>query len=294
MAGLSFLERLKAGEILVADGATGTNLQARGLPTGTPTEAWLFDRPDEVVRLEREFVQAGADIILTNTFGGTAVKLQGHGWGERMAEVNRRAVELARQAVGDADVFVAGSIGPTGQLLKPMGSMEPEEAEAQFAAQARVLAEAGVDFLVIETQFDLGEATAAVKGVRSVCSLPLVVSFSYDRGTRTMMGVRPQKMAQEMSALDVDVLGINCGRSLDDNLSALQELAASARLPIWFKPNAGLPKLDEENRPIYDVTPEMMGAYTNTWIAEGARIVGGCCGTTPQHLQAIATVVKNR
>jgi 5-methyltetrahydrofolate--homocysteine methyltransferase len=291
--GKSFLERIKVGEVLVADGATGTNLQIYGLATGIPTEAWLFDHPEEIVRLEKAFIEAGSDIILTNTFGGTAIKLAGFGWTDRAPEVNRRAVELARQAVGSAAVFIGGSIGPTGQLLKSMlGPLEETEAEAQFAAQAKTLTEAGVDLLVIETQFDIGEASAAVRGVRSTSGLPLVVSFSYDRGTRTMMGVKPSKMAQVFGALGVDVVGINCGRSLEDNLNALIELKSATDLPIWFKPNAGLPKLDEQNRPVYDVTPEEMGTRAAEWVAAGAQVVGGCCGTSPEHLKAIARSVK--
>ena len=289
-----FLDRIKAGEILVADGATGTNLQVRGLPNGVSTEMWLFDQPEKCMELQRDFIRAGSDIILTNTFGGTAAKLNKIGWGSRAVEVNKRAVELARQAVGDSLVYVAGSIGPTGELIKPLGSLEEDEAERQFADQARALAEAGVDFLVIETQFDITEATAAVRGAHSVCSLPVVCSFSYDRGTRTMMGVNPQKMAQAISALGVDVLGINCGRSLEDNLKALVELKNSTDLPIWFKPNAGMPKLDAQGNSVYDVSPDEMGALIPAWISAGARIVGGCCGTSPEHLKAIALTVKNK
>ena len=288
-----FLDKISAGEILVADGATGTNLQARGLPNGVSTEMWLFDQPEKCMDLQRDFIKAGSDIILTNTFGGTAAKLNKIGWGSRAVEVNKRAVELARQTVGDSLVYVAGSIGPTGELIKPLGSLEEDEAERQFADQARALAEAGVDFLVIETQFDITEATAAVRGAHSVCSLPVVCSFSYDRGTRTMMGVNPQKMAQAISALGVDVLGINCGRSLEDNLKALVELKSSTDLPIWFKPNAGMPKLDAQGNSVYDVSPDEMGALIPVWISAGARIVGGCCGTSPEHLKAIALAVKN-
>ena len=290
----SFFELLKSKQVLVVDGATGSNLQERGLAPGIPTEAWLFDHPEEIIRLEKAFIAAGSDIILTNTFGGTGIKLAGFGWANRAAEVNQRAVELARQAVENTPVLIAGSIGPTGQLLKAMlGPLEESEAEAQFAAQAKTLSEAGVDLLVIETQFDLGEACAAVRGARSASSLPLVVSFSYDRGTRTMMGVKPSKMAQEIGAMGVDMLGINCGRSLEDNLSALKELKSATDLPIWFKPNAGLPKLDEENRPVYDVTPEEMGVQASAWVEAGARVVGGCCGTSPEHLKAIARTVKS-
>jgi 5-methyltetrahydrofolate--homocysteine methyltransferase len=298
MSSSRFLDRLNSGQNLVADGATGTNLQARGLERGLSSDVWVLENPEQITQLHRDFVAAGADIILTASFGGTAICLEHIGLAGRAAEINRRAVELAKQATArkvpsaGTDVLVAGSMGPTGQLLKPLGPLDENDAVAAFADQARVLTEAGVDLLVIETQFDLAEASAAIKGARSVSPLPLVVSFSYDRGTRTMTGVKPSQMGPSISALGVDVLGINCGRSLEDNLKALKELREVSSLPIWFKPNAGLPRLDEQERPIYDVTPEMMAAQVPEWLAAGARIVGGCCGTSPDHLRQIAQAVK--
>jgi len=292
MSNSRFLDLLSSGQKLVADGATGTNLQARGLERGLPSEVWVLENPQQIVQLHRDFVAAGADIILTSSFGGTTISLEHSGLAERAAEINRRAVELAKQATAGTDVLVAGSMGPTGQMLKPLGTLDEHVAIAAFAEQARALTEAGVDLLVIETQFDLQEASAAIQGARSVSSLPLVVSFSYDRGTRTMTGVKPSQMCREISALGVDVLGINCGRSLEDNLKALKELYQVSSLPIWFKPNAGLPRLDDEEKPIYDVTPEMMAAQVPEWLAAGAQIVGGCCGTSPEHLRQIAQAVK--
>lgn len=290
----SFLERLQVGQILVSDGATGTNLQQRGLARGVPSERWVLENPDEIVKLHGDFIAAGSDLILTSTFGATTIRLEQAGLAARAVEVNQQAVQLARLAAAGRDVFVAGSIGPTGHLIQPLGPLEESEAVAVFAAQASVLDAAGVDVLVIETQFDLSEAKAAVQGVRSVSQLPLVVSFSYDRGTRTMMGVRPTTMAVELSDLGVNVLGINCGRSLEDNLKALTELRGATSLPIWFKPNAGLPILDENANPSYTITPEQMGEQSAAWIAAGAQIVGGCCGTSPAHLAAIASTVKRR
>ena len=288
-----FLQRLKSGGVLVLDGATGTNLQQRGLERGAAAERWVLERPQEIVRLHRDFISAGADVILTCTFGGTTIRLEHAGLAEQAAEVNRRAVELAQQAAAASGgaVLVAGSIGPTGQLLKPFGPLEEADAVAAFAVQARTLAQAGVDLLVIETQYDLAEARAALQGVRAACDLPLVMSFSYDRGTRTMMGVRPAQMAQELAGL-VDVVGINCGRSLEDNFKALGELRAATSLPLWFKPNAGMPELDEAGVPSYSLTSARMGELAPEWVKAGATLVGGCCGTSPQHLQAVADAVK--
>jgi 5-methyltetrahydrofolate--homocysteine methyltransferase len=287
-----FLSQLK-NQVLVVDGATGTNLQKRGLPKGKPSDLWVIENPEAITQLHRDFIAAGSNIILTDTFGGTRVRLAKSGLGDRVLELNRAAVALARKAAEGTETWVAGSIGPTGELLKPNGLLEEADARTAFEEQARALVEAGVDLLVVETQFDLAEARIAVQAVRSVSSsLPLVCSFSFDRGTRTMMGVKPSQLAAELESLGVNLLGINCGRNLPDNLKALQELRATTQLPIWFKPNAGLPRTDENGESIYDVSPEEMGSHVQEWINCGAAIVGGCCGTSPEHLHQIAVHAK--
>jgi len=289
MSKSDFLERLSKGEVLVSDGATGTNLQKMGLPVGAAGEVWVQDNPDAIRQLNNAFIEAGSNVVLTCTFGATRLRLSASGLDGDDEIINRRAVAITKEAVGERDVLVGGSIGPTGQLLAPLGTVTPEEAEDDFRRQAQFLVEAGVDLIVIETQFDLNEATAAVRGVRSVDSaIPLVCSFSYDRGTRTMMGVRPEVMAELIGTMPVDVLGVNCGRSLEENLEVLRQLHQVTDLPIWFKPNAGMPEMDEQGNPRYSVTPEAMGALVPEWIAVGAQIVGGCCGTSPAHLEEIA------
>lgn len=287
----SFRDVVARGEILVADGATGTNYQARGLERGQAPEQWLYEEPDKVTQLHRDFVLAGSNVILTNTFGATAVRLTHAGLENDAAQVNQRAVALARRAIQGDRVWVAGSMGPSGQLLEPFGTLTREEAIAQFAAQAWALGEAGADLLIIETQFDLGEATAAYEGARSATELPIVISFSFDMGTNTMMGLKAAQVAKEVTALGADMVGVNCGRSLEENLINLQEMRAATDLPIWMKPNAGLPRMTDDDVAIYDVTPDMMGQAAASWIQAGAQIVGGCCGTSPQHLQAIAQAV---
>lgn len=287
-----FTAWLHSGRPVVLDGATGTNLQARGLPLGTPSDVWVLDNPAEVIRLHRDFIAAGAEVILTNTFGSSRRHLAQAGLEARFEETNRTAVALAKQAAAGTGVLVAGSLGPLGEMLEPAGTLSAEAAVQAYAEQARLLAEAGADLLVIETQFDLNEALAAVRGAKSVTDLPLVCSFSYDRGTRTMMGLRPAQAAQALSAAGLAAIGINCGRSLEDNRKALDELRAATELPIWFKPNAGLPHSDAEGRMIYDVTPAMMGEQVAGWVASGAALVGGCCGTSPEHLRAIAEAAR--
>jgi 5-methyltetrahydrofolate--homocysteine methyltransferase len=291
-----FLERLNAGEVLVADGATGTNLQIMGLKAGTPPEDLVMDNPDIMLTLAERFVGAGSDIILTCTFGGTRLRMKDSKYMDRVPEVNTRAAELARKAASKRDgVLVAGSLGPTGALMTPFGPLTADEVRAAYAEQAKALAEGGVDLLLIETMFALDEATAAFEGARSVSDLPMVVSFSYDRGVHTMMGVKTSQVMQTYTDLGAVVIGANCGTTLENMEKVVAEYGASkAGFPLWVKPNAGLPHMDAAtNRALYDVTPEMMGEYAKKYVGMGARIVGGCCGSTPEHVAAIARAIKN-
>jgi len=288
-----FLRAIEHKRTIVSDGATGTSLFSRGLPKGVAPEVWVLENPTSIVQLHKDFIAAGAEIILTCTFGGSSIRLNQSNLSSKSQEINRKAVNLAKVAVKGTTVLVAGSMGPLGQMLKPLGSLDLSKAEIIYSKQAKVLSETGVDLLVIETQYDLIEAKAAIRGARLVSSLPIVCSFSFDRGTRTMMGVSPKIMAHELSSFNLSAIGINCGRSLKDNLQALIELSQSTNLPIWFKPNAGLPEIDKSGNPKYTITPKMMGAQVKDWIISGAKIVGGCCGTSPEYLREIAYNVKN-
>jgi 5-methyltetrahydrofolate--homocysteine methyltransferase len=291
-----FLERLNAGDTLVSDGATGTNLQKMGLKAGTAPEDLVIENPDLLLELANRFVAAGSDIILTCTFGATRLRMKESKYVERTAEVNLRAAELARKAASAREgVLVAGSIGPTGQLMKPMGSLNPEDAIRAYTEQSKALAEGGVDLLVIETMFALDEASAAFDAARSVTDLPIVVSFSYDRGVRTMMGVKPAQVMKLFKEKGAAVVGANCGTTLENMEKIVQEYTATVpSFPIWAKPNAGLPRMDENNTAIYDVAPAEMGEAALRNIAAGARIVGGCCGSSPEHVAGIASAVKSR
>ena len=287
-----FLTYLQSHKPMIADGATGSNLFQRGLPRGTASENWVLENPEAIIGLHQDFIKAGAQIILTCTFGANPYRLAEAGLDGQVTQVNRRAVELGFTAIGASHVYLAGSIGPLGKLLKPYGPLSPADAEQAYRQQIEVLADAGVDLLVIETQFDHTEATSAVKATRSITDLPLVVSYSYDRGTKTMMGVSPTQMVNNYTNLDVDLIGINCGRSIEDNLKVLQEVHSLASKPIWFKPNAGIPVVDENGETSYPMEPQVMGKEAEKWLAEGASVIGGCCGTTPSHLKAIAQAVK--
>jgi 5-methyltetrahydrofolate--homocysteine methyltransferase len=287
-----FLSQIKNHEILVADGATGTNLIARGLPSGVTAESWVIEQPERIIQLHQDFIKAGANIILTSTFSASSIRLRSSTLQGKADYINRKAVGLAQAAVGASQVFIAGSLGPVGQLLRPYGPLEVEEVKAAYSEQANALNEGGADLLVIETQFDMSEIKAAVQGVREVSDLPLVVSLSYDRGKRTMMGISPSQAGKELEGLPVDIIGINCGRSLEENLQNLIDLRQITTKPIWFKPNAGLPHLDTLGKTMYDVTPQGMGSLVPSWLAAGAQIVGGCCGTSPEHLSEISSHVK--
>ena len=288
-----FQARLVEGEVLIADGAMGTGLQGMGLPIGTAPEAWVLERSDAIQMLSTQFVQAGAEILLTCTFGGTRMRLAQSGLAQDFETVNRQAVEITRSAAKGTDVLVGGSMGPLGILLKPYGEISIERAEAEFSAQAVLLSDAGVDLIVIETQYAINEASAAIRGVRAAdADIPIICSFSFDRNAHTWMGNSVKDIVDAISKLPVDVLGINCGRSLKDNIEVLQQMKQLTDLPIWFKPNAGIPVMEEDGVSRYPVTPAEMGAAVSGWLEAGVKIVGGCCGTSPAHLAAISDQVR--
>ncbi len=283
---------LNEKKILLSDGATGTNLIARGLPHGKTPENWVLENPEAILKLHQDFVDAGSDIILTCTFGASDLRLTRAGLKDKAYEVNSAAVRIARKAIKIKKVLIAGSIGPLGEMLKPLGSLDEITADNNYRQQAQILSDAGVDLLVIETQYDITEASIAVKAAQAVTNLPIVCSFSFDRGIKTMMGVDALTFAREIGSLGVAGLGINCGKSLEENLQVLKELSKATTLPIWFKPNAGIPEIGYDGRPSYDVIPEKMASFTGQWIENGARIIGGCCGTTPEHLRAIRAAIE--
>jgi methionine synthase I (cobalamin-dependent) len=283
----SFADLLAERRPLLADGATGTNYHDMGIGAGVAPEEWVFDAPERVKELHRRFADAGSDLVLTCSFGGTTVRLANGPLAGRTREVNIRAAELARAAVGD-DLLVAGSMGPTGQLVEPYGLLTRETCVEAYAEQSRALADGGVDLLALETFFALEEALWAIEGAQSATDLPLVVSFSFDRGTHTMMGLSATDVVTAVEPLGVAALGANCGRSLDDTDTIVAEfLAAAPGVPLWVKPNAGVPRIVGETV-VYDADPETLAAHVHAYANQGARIVGGCCGSTPAHVAAIA------
>jgi methionine synthase I (cobalamin-dependent) len=283
----SLAELLKDRGVLLADGATGTNFQDMGIEPGVAPEEWVFAAPEKVGDLHGRFAAAGCDLVSTCTFGASSVRLQDGPLAGRTREVNVRAAEIARDAVGDG-VLVAGSIGPTGQLVEPFGPLTRDMSLDTFGEQAGALADGGVDLLMLETFFTLDEALWAAEAIGAVTDLPLVMSFSFDQGTKTMMGLSPADVTAATDGVVLAALGANCGRSLQDTAKLVSEfLDAGSPHPLWIKPNAGVPRVTAGGV-IYPEDPGSFAEQVAQFAEQGARIVGGCCGATPEHLSAVA------
>ena len=283
-------ELVAAGGPIIADGGMGTMLFAKGLERGTAPELWNVERPDDVRSIHRAYIQAGAQIILTNSFGGSRYRLAMHDQADRTAELNTAAAQLAR-AEADAvpqPVIVGGSMGPTGQILAPMGTLSFEDAASAFEEQARALVAGGVDVLWIETMSDLEEVRAAVEGCRRAApSVPVVTTMTFDTRGRTMMGVKPEQAVEALQAFNVVALGANCGNGPDELETAVSKMhAAGSPVPLIAKANAGLPHM-EDGVAVYDASPDVMADYAVRARDLGAQIIGACCGSTPDHIRAI-------
>jgi 5-methyltetrahydrofolate--homocysteine methyltransferase len=279
---------------LLADGATGSNLFNRGLQSGDAPELWNTQHPDRIADLARAFIEAGADIILTNTFGGTRYRLQLHNAAERVAELNEAAARIARGQAEHAGrpVLVAGSIGPTGELMQPLGTLDHAAASAAFAEQAAALKRGGVDLLWIETMSSVEETEAAIAGARTT-DLPVVATLSFDTNGRTMMGVTPSELAGLHRKHHLAACGSNCGVSPSELVATIVNLAAASDAPavLVAKSNCGIPQyVDGAIR--FDGSPELMAVYAGLALDAGARIIGGCCGTTPEHLRRMRAALE--
>jgi 5-methyltetrahydrofolate--homocysteine methyltransferase len=256
----------------------------------------VLEEPHRVRALHQSYVEAGSDLVLTCTFGGTRFRLERDKLAGRAAEVNRTAAELARAVVAASqdtngrEIWVAGDMGPTGELLAPLGPLSVEEVTEAYAEQAAALEEGGADFLLIETMSDLDEAKAAIAGARSVSDLPLFCTFSFDTHGRTMMGVRPEQAAREIAPL-VTGLGANCGHDPSEVVAFVHTMRQAApQAFLWAKPNAGLPHL-EGDQVVYDATPQYMAGIARQLRGAGAQVIGGCCGTTAEHILAMREVL---
>lgn len=281
------LEEWIAGGVVITDGAWGTRLQELGLEPGALPDAWNLEHPGRVELVAREYVEAGSQVILTNTFRSNRITLAGAGLEGRAAEINAAGVAISRRAAAGR-ARVAASIGPSGKMLMA-GEVTPAELHAAFLEQAEALAAAGADALLIETMSDLEEARIALRAARST-GLPVIVSFAFDTGRnrdRTMMGVTPEQAAAEMAAGGADAVGANCGAGIDRFVPICARMRAACALPLWIKANAGLPEW-RDGRAVYSAAPGDFAAYLAPLKEAGAAFVGGCCGTTPAFIRALA------
>jgi methionine synthase I (cobalamin-dependent) len=286
---------LETEPYVLLDGAMGTMLMEVGLEPGAPPEAWNISHPDRIIDVHRRYIEAGSRIILTNTFGGSRFRLKLHDLHDQVHALNAAAATNARKAASEAPhpVIVGGSIGPTGELLVPLGAMTFEDAEAAFAEQAAGLAEGGVDLFWIETMSDLGEVKAAISGARSVSDKPIVATMTFDTNGHTMMGVSPTAAIEALDELDLVAIGGNCGNGpheIENVIRLMRQVRPDVLLVA--KSNAGIPKWENDEL-IYDGSPEVMAGYASRVHALGARLIGGCCGSTPVHFRAMAAALAN-
>jgi 5-methyltetrahydrofolate--homocysteine methyltransferase len=307
MARISLRERISKGLFLL-DGAMGTQLIARGVEAGVCNDYLSIDSPDIVLNIHRVYLEAGSDAVLTNTFGANKFALARHGLGDKVEEINNAGAQIARRAAGTGK-YVLGDIGPSGDFLQPLGNIKPEELKEAFAEQAKALLAGGVDGFIIETQTSLDEATITVEAVKQTSrDLPVFVSFAFDRVSgdfRTMMGVDIESAVAKMVSLGVDAVGFNCGTaSLDEyvelakkfvstvkTLEKTRETRDERRVTVLAEPNAGKPELVDGGA-VYKVTPEDFAAAAEKIHSAGVNIIGGCCGTGPEHIEAVAGRIR--
>lgn len=279
---------------VLLDGGMGTELISHGFPQGACPETWNVEKPEIVQKIHKSYLEAGSDVVLTNSFGGSRIKLESHGLGEKCFELNQAAASLARNITPE-EKYVAGSMGPTGKFLKPYGEYTEEEFQAAYAEQARGLCEGGVDFLLIETQYDLKEAICALEGTRGVTDAPVFVTMTFDhnpRGFFTIMGNSVEQCIQELESQGVPALGANCTVNSEEMAELVKDIRAFTTLPIIAQANAGKPSLSQEGEVSYSQGMEDYVRFIPRIQENGANLIGGCCGTNPDYIREMASILK--
>ncbi len=292
----SILERLRDGELLISDGATGTYLQQRGLEAGGCPEEFNSSHPEVVQGMAKAYFDSGSDMVLTNSFGGSRYMQKKYGYGDRVVEFNRLAAQLAASQKPDANHYVLGSIGPTGEMMEPLpdGVSESEMYDA-LAEQVTALADGGADVILVETQMALEEAVTGIRAARDNTPLPVFATMVFDLGPRgffTMMGVTPEKAVTELREAGADVVGANCGNGIDRMLDLAERMRAVDDGLMLIHSNAGIPDM-KEGRIIYNESPEYMAERFKRLANMGINIIGGCCGTGPDHIRAIRAATRD-
>ncbi len=281
--------------IVVLDGAMGTELERRGMPPGSCHELWNVERPETVREIHRSYIQVGADAVLTNTFGGSRLKLAAYDLTDRAYELNLRATEIARLEAGD-DHFVLGDIGPTGLFMEPLGTTSQSEFHKAFAEQVEAFVQGGADAVIVETMSAVEEAVAAVRAAKEASSLPVLGLMGFKRdadgkGFHSVMGVDIERAVKELSEAGADVIGTNCWNPLGEICEIVRRMRRLTDKPLVAEPNAGQPRL-VDGKTVFDESPEKMADGIHELVAAGACIIGGCCGTTPEHIRLIAARVR--
>lgn len=288
-------ERFQDSRPVIADGALGTQLFQMGVELGACPESINLTRPDVLREIARQYLEAGAEILQTNTFGASPMKLALSGLDAQTAALNRAAVEAVRE-VADGRAYVSGSCGPSGHLLKPFGDATPEELYDNFRVQIGALLEAGIDVICVETMTDLNEATQAVRAAKDLSpSTPVMATMTFDpspRGFHTIMGVSIEKAVTGLKSAGADVLGSNCGNGIEKMIEIAREFRRLTDFPLLIQSNAGLPRM-HDGRPEYPETPEFMAGRARELVALGVKIIGGCCGTTPSHIRALRVLADS-
>jgi len=292
----SILKRLQSGNILISDGAWGTFLHQLGLGVGECPEIWNLTNRDKVLSIARSYIDAGSDMILTNSFGGHPLRLEHFGFKEKAFEINKAAAEISREAAGD-NHFVLGSMGPCGFILM-MQEKSEEEVFNGFAVQAKALYEGGADAICVETMTAIDEASLAIKAAKESTPLEVICTFTFDKTMqgyyRTMMGVSPEDMIGAVKEAGADIIGANCGLGIEQMIEVVQAIRETDKTtPVLVHANAGLPEVID-GKTIFPQTPEIMSAKLQQLIDAGSNIIGGCCGTTPEHIRAFASVIRNK
>jgi 5-methyltetrahydrofolate--homocysteine methyltransferase len=290
----NLLRRLKNGEILIADGAMGTMLMERGLHPGEPPESFNLTHPEILEEIAKLYFEAGADIIQTNTFGASPVKLSLYSMEDKIEQINRTAIRAVRNVIGER-AYLSASCGPCGKLLKPHGDIEQGDVYNSFAEQIRIISDEGVDIICIETMTDLTEAVIALKAAKSAApSIPVIVTMTFDltpKGFYTIMGTDISTAATKLEQAGADIIGSNCGNGIENMIMIATEFKQKTNLPLIIQSNAGIPKM-KGNRALYPETPRFMAEQAKKLVSCGVSIIGGCCGTTPEHIRAIKNAVE--
>lgn len=297
MAKENFTSRLKRGR-LVLDGATGSNLQKRGMPAGVCPEEWILKNKEVLKKLQKEYIQAGSDVLYAPTFSGNRIKLAEYGLEDNIEDINKRLVGITREAVNEAgagrDIYIAGDITMTGQQVYPAGSLMFEGLVDIYKEQIKYLYETGADLIVVETMMSLQECRAAVIASKEVCNLPVLVTLTFNEDGRTLYGTSPETAALVLTALGVDAVGVNCSTGPGRMVDIVRKMAAYADIPVIAKPNAGMPSLDAAGNTVYDLEPAGFAEGMEELIRAGADITGGCCGTTPEHIKALCSLLDEK